>query len=265
MGVFNPKRLITKAIIIVGILLLLHFIFAKKITIEKIENKITQTAEKVGQTTTEVKTSLSREVAPTQSETEGLSQHLIKTAFVQQAPEKNWDQPWQDACEEASLVTVDYFYKNIKNITIAENRDAILKMIEFENQQGFTHDINVEQMNLVAQKYLGYQTKIIENPTIEDIKKYLVQNIPVIVTGNGKTLYQENKHFNSGGPYYHSLVILGYDDNKKQFTTHDVGTKAGAYFKYSYNLLMESIHDFPSSGKKEDINSGPKRVLVLLK
>ncbi len=260
MGVFNPKRLIVKAIIIVGILLLLHFIFAKKITIEKIENKINGTVNKIET----VKETIIPE--PTKILESGLpDQHLIKTAFVQQAPEKNWDQPWQDACEEASLITVDYFYKNIKSITTTENRDAILKMIEFENQQGFTHDINIEQMSLVAQKYLGYQTKIIENPTIEDIKKYLVQNIPVIVTGNGKTLYQENKHFNSGGPYYHSLVILGYDDNKKQFTTHDVGTKAGAYFKYSYNLLMESIHDFPSSGQKEDINSGPKRVLILLK
>jgi len=265
MGIFNQKRLFLKAIIVICILLLFHFIFAKKLTKENIENKITQTVEKIGQTTTEVKTSLSRQVAPTQSETEGLSQHLIETAFVQQAPEKNWDQPWQDACEEASLIIVDYFYKNTKSISIIENRDALLKMIEFENNQGFTHDTNIEQMSLVAQKYLGYQTKIIENPTVEDIKKYLIQNIPIVVTANGKTLYEENKHFNSGGPYYHSLVILGYDDNKKQFIVHDVGTKAGAYFKYSYDLLMESIHDFPESGKKEDINNGPKRVLILLK
>ena len=260
MGIFNQKRLFLKAIIVICILLLLHFIFAKKLTKENIENKITQTVTKIE----EVKKNIAPE--PTKILESGLpNKYLIEAAFVQQAPEKNWDQPWQDACEEASLITVDYFYKNIKSITITENRDAILKMIEFENQQGFTHDINIEQMNLVAQKYLGYQTKIVENPTIEDLKKYLIQNIPIVVTGNGKTLYKENKHFNSGGPYYHSLVILGYDDNKKQFIVHDVGTKAGAYFKYSYNLLMESIHDFPPSGKKEDIDNGPKRVLILLK
>jgi len=260
MGIFNQKRLFLKAIIVICILLLLHFIFAKKLTKENIENKITQTVTKIE----EVKENIAPE--PTKILESGLpNKYLIEAAFVQQAPEKNWDQPWQDACEEASLVTVDYFYKNIKSITTTENRDAILKMIEFENQQGFTHDINIEQMNLVAQKYLGYQTKIIENPTIEDLKKYLVQNIPIVVTANGKTLYEENKHFNSGGPYYHSLVILGYDDNKKQFIVHDVGTKAGAYFKYSYILLMESIHDFPQSGKKEDIDNGPKRVLILLK
>jgi len=260
MGIFNKKRLFLKTIIVICILLLFHFIFAKKITIEKIENKINGTVNKIE--------TVKETIIPEQTKIleSGLpNKHLIEMVFVQQAPEKNWDQPWQDACEEASLITVDYFYKNIKSITITENRDAILKMIEFENQQGFTHDINIEQMSLVAQKYLDYQTKIIDNPSVEDIQKYLVQNIPVIVTANGKTLYKENKHFNSGGPYYHSLVILGYDDNKKQFITHDVGTKSGAYFKYSYNLLMESIHDFPSSGKKEDIDNGQKRVLILLK
>ncbi|MFA6185036.1 MAG: C39 family peptidase [Candidatus Shapirobacteria bacterium] len=265
MRFFIKKIIPFSLILLIFIFVLFCFLFPKKLTKENIENKINQTVEKVEQTTTEVKASLSQSKADQPLTEREINKYLIKAAFVQQAPEKNWDQPWQDACEEASLVTVDYFYKNIKSITPTENRDAILKMIEFENQQGFTHDINIEQMNLVAQKYLGYQTKIIENPTIEDLKKYLVQNIPIIVTANGKTLYQENKHFNSGGPYYHSLVILGYDNDKQKFIVHDVGTKAGAYFKYSYNLLMESIHDFPSSNKKEDINSGPKRVLILLK
>ncbi|MDD2224557.1 MAG: C39 family peptidase [Candidatus Shapirobacteria bacterium] len=258
---FFIKKIIPLALILLVLIFLLTcFLFPKKLTKENIENKITQTVTKIE----EVKENIAPE--PTKILESGLpNKYLIETAFVQQAPEKNWDQPWQDACEEASLITVDYFYKNNKSITTTENRDAILKMIEFENQQGFTHDINIEQMNLVAQKYLGYQTKIIETPTIEDLKKYLIQNIPIVVTGNGKTLYKENKHFNSGGPYYHSLVILGYDDNKKQFIVHDVGTKSGAYFKYSYSLLMESIHDFPPSGKKEDIDNGPKRVLILLK
>ena len=255
---FSKKRLFVKIIIFILILITLHFFLVKKLTQEKIENKIIQTK-------TKIEAALSREVAPTQSETEGLNSHLIKTVFIQQAPEKNWDDPWQDACEEASLLTVDYFYKNISSITIETNRNAILKMIDFENTQNFSKDMNVSQMAVVASKYLNYQTKIIDNPTIDDIKRYISQNTPIIIPASGKILYQENKHFNSGGPYYHNIVILGYDDQKQQFTVHDVGTKAGAYFKYSYNLLMESIHDFPASDKKEDINDGQKRILVLLK
>ena len=76
---------------------------------------------------------------------------------------------------------------------------------------------------------------------------------------------KENKNFKNGGPWYHSLVILGYDDDQQQFIVHDVGTRLGAYFRYSYQILLESIHDFPPSHKKEDIDQGSSRVLLLLK
>lgn len=251
-----------KKIILFFFLILGIFFIGLKFLPPKISPKI---ETKISETTTKITASPSQPKADQSLAEREVKQYLIKTAFIQQAPEKNWGEPWQDACEEASLLTVDYFYKNINSITIEENRDAILKMIEFENTQNFSNDMNISQMVVVAQKYLNYQTKIIDNPTVEDIKKFTSQDIPVIVPASGKVLYQENKHFNSGGPYYHSLVILGYDNNKQQFIVHDVGTKAGAYFKYSYNLLIESIHDFPDSNKKEDINNGLKRVLILLK
>jgi len=252
------KKIILFFLLILGIFLVYLKISSPQIS-PKIENKVDQIVNQIE----DVKETIAPK--PTKISSTGLpDKHLIKTAFIQQAPEKNWDQPWQDACEEAALLTVDYFYKNqIPNLET--NKNDILKMIEFENKQSFTKDMNIEQMALVSENYLGYSTKIIDNPTVEDIKKYLAQDIPVVIPANGKTLYQENKHFSSGGPYYHNLTILGYDDTKNQFTVHDVGTKSGAYFKYSYSLLMESIHDFPDTGHKEDINTGSKRILILLK
>jgi hypothetical protein len=256
---FFIKKVLPLSLILFLFIFILFLLFPKKLTKEKIENKINQTVSKIE----EVKETIVPE--PTKISSDGLpNKYLIKTAFLEQAPEKNWAQPWQDACEEASLVTVDFYYQN-KSTTPEITRDSILNMIKFEETQNFTKDMNIAQMATVGKQYLNYQTKIIDNPTVEEIKKYLNQNIPIIVTANGKTLYQENKHFKSGGPYYHSLVILGFDDDKNQFIVHDVGTQFGAYFHYSYSLLMESIHDFPSSGKKEDINNGPKKVLILLK
>ena len=191
-------------------------------------------------------------------------QHLIRTAFIPQSPKKNWDQPWQDACEEAALLTVDYYYKN-QQPSADQIEQAVIGIIDFEMQQGWGKDINITQMAAVSSQYLGYKTEIIDNPTIEIIKKYLALDIPVIIPADGKILFRENSHFRSGGPYYHNLVILGYNDTKNQFTVHDVGTQFGAYFRYSYSLLMDSIHDFPDTGRKEDINLGSKKVLVLLK
>lgn len=183
----------------------------------------------------------------------------INMSFIPQAPEKNWDQPWQDACEEASILTVHYFYQKIEpsHQQLITDYNVLLSMSS-------SHDINQDQMGIIAQKAYGYNYKVIDNPSVTDIKNYLTKNIPVIITANGKTLYQENKHFKGGGPWYHSLVILGYDENSKKFIVHDVGTQFGAYFNYSYKVLLESIHDLPASGIKEEIESGDKRVLVLL-
>lgn len=203
--------------------------------------------------------------APTIIQENGLSnKHLIKTAFVPQAPEKKWDQPWQDACEESALLTVHYYYQSLDPKT-DEMVNDLNKLFEYETSQGWSHDVTLSQMATVSAELWGYQSEIIENPTILDFKKYLVKDIPIIIPSNGKTLFKENTHFKSGGPWYHNLVILGYDDDKNQFTVHDVGTQFGAYFRYSYATLMESIHDFPPSLKKEDISQGVPRALVLIK
>lgn len=191
-------------------------------------------------------------------------QHLISTLFVPQAPEHNWDQPWQDACEEAALLTVDYYYKNSK--PPLETIIADLKsLFKYETDQGWTHDIHTSQMSQIATEVFNLKPQLINNPTIEDLKKYIAQNIPVIIPASGKTLFKENHYFKSGGPWYHAVVLLGYDDNKKQFIVHDVGTQFGAYHRYSYDVLMDSIHDFPADEIKEHINNGDKNVLVLLK
>lgn len=191
-------------------------------------------------------------------------QHLIKTSFVPQSPEKNWDQPWQDACEEAAILTVDYFYKN-QSPSLKQIKKDILAMMDFETKEGWTRDVNLSQMATISAKYLGYRTEIIDNPTVDTIKNYLVQDIPIVIPANGKILFKENSHFRSGGPYYHNLVILGYNDQRQQFTVHDVGTQFGAYYRYSYTTLMDSIHDFPNSGHKEDISLGSKKALILIK
>lgn len=233
--------------------------FPKKIISPKVENKINKTISKVE----EIKEIIVPE--PTKISSQGLpTKHLIKTSFVQQAPEKNWDQPWQDACEEAAILTVDYFYKNI-NPSTEQNKNDIQKMIDFETQKSWGESINVDKMVIIGKEYLGYKSEIINDPTIDQLKKYISQDTPVIVPANGKILFEENKYFKDGGPDYHNIVLVGYDDSKNQFIVNDVGTQHGKNFRYSYDLVMKSIHDFPESNKKEDINSGAKRILILLK
>lgn len=192
-----------------------------------------------------------------------LPANTIQTTFVEQAPERNWDQPWQDACEEAGLLTAVYYKKNEKPKT-KEIISDLKSIFAYETEQGWGHDIDLAKLANVAQEKFGYKTKIIENPLLGDLLTQIDQKHPIIVPANGKLLYKENKNFKGGGPYYHNIVILGYDKVKKQFIVHDVGTKKGAYFRYSFDLLLLAIHDLPSSGEKKDIQTGAKRVMVLL-
>lgn len=225
----------------------------------KINQKIDQTVQEVD----EIRETIAPQ--PTVIQSDGLpNRYLIKTAFFPQAPEKNWDQPWQDACEEAAILTVVNFYRN-QNPDTPQMVNSLNELFKAESDLGFSHDVNVEEMALVSLKKFGLKSEIITTPSVETIKKYISQNIPVIVPANGKTLFKENSHFKAGGPWYHNIIILGYDDVKKQFIVHDVGTQFGAYFHYSYDLLLQANHDFPVSDKKEDIDQGDQKMLVLIK
>lgn len=190
--------------------------------------------------------------------------YLINTFFITQAPEKNWLEPWQDACEEAAILTVKDYYFHLSP-HLQQQISDLQAVFDFEKTNNFSEDINTTQMATVSAKLYGFKSIIIPNPNLDTFKKYLSENMPIIVPADGKILFTENSHFKSGGPWYHNLVVLGYDDHSQQFIVHDVGTQFGAYYRYSYSLLLSSIHDFPASGKKEDIATGPKNILVLIK
>ena len=68
-----------------------------------------------------------------------------------------------------------------------------------------------------------------------------------------------NPYFSGGGPWYHMLVITGYDGNR--FITNDPGTKRGEDYKYSADVLIEAIHDW--TGSKDTITSGAKTAVVI--
>lgn len=182
----------------------------------------------------------------------------LDVPFVPQAPEKNWDQPWQDACEEAAILMMDAYYKDIVT-SVGYDKEQILKMVTWEEDRNWGLSIEIEKIQQIFTEYLklptGHTTKIIENPTINQIKKYVANAQPVYVVADGKTL--PNPHFQNGGPEYHALVIRGY--TKDSFITNDPGTQFGQNFKYKYNDLMDAIHDWNGG----DVVGGRPVVLVI--
>lgn len=180
----------------------------------------------------------------------------IAVPFASQAPFANWGMPYQEACEEASLILVHYYLAE-KTLSLEQMDRAILDLVAYEEQHGYPPDVTIAELARIAEDYYGYSTRILSDPTIDGIKAEIAKGNPVIVPLAGRDL--GNPYYSGEGPWYHMLVITGFDS--RNFITNDVGTKRGKGYTYRFNTLMNAIHDW--TGVKEEIRQGKSVALVV--
>lgn len=184
------------------------------------------------------------------------SSFYIDVPFTPQAPHANWNDPYQEACEEASVIMVDYFFRNLEFTPEQANRE-IVQLVNWEQSNGYGQDVNVEQMRDIVEDYYGYTARVSDNVSAESIMYEVSKGNPVILPAAGRLL--KNPYFSGEGPFYHMLVVIGYD--KKHFITNDPGTKRGADYKYDQETLLNAVHDW--TGIKEETHTGAKRMLII--
>ncbi len=192
--------------------------------------------------------------APTQ--TTKLSVNLA-VPFLLQAPNQNWVQPYEDACEEASLVMVDAYYDGrTKTFAADEGLIALDAVIAFEDETyGYNKDTTSADVANTAKVFFGRKATVMD-ATEASIKKMLNQGYPVIVPAYGKAL--KNPNFKNGGPEYHMLVIKGYNKDGS-WITNDPGTRNGPDYVYGKQVLLDAIHDFDP----RDMQAGRKVMIVV--
>lgn len=181
----------------------------------------------------------------------------LDVPFMVQAPFENWELPFKEGCEEASLLMVDRFYRGGR-FTKQSATDAILALVNFERSRlGSDQDTNAEQTGLLAREYFGHHNiKVKYGPfTADDLKKELAAGHPLIVPMAGRLL--GNPYFRHPGPYYHMLVIKGY--TATEFITNDPGTKRGTDYEYPYATALNAMHDFDAVS----ITTMPQAVVVI--
>ena len=185
---------------------------------------------------------------------------ILPVPFTSQAPEGNWAEPWQEACEEASLLMTAHYFKGTKSISVETAVDDIFTLVEHQTDRGFDyHDSDMYETAVMGEIEFGLLTEVIENPTIVDITDTIDAGYPVIAPYAGRLL--GNTHFTPPGPRYHVHVIIGYDEVAKEFITHDPGTRFGEQYRYSYETIMHAMHDW--TGNAATIEEGAKRILVV--
>lgn len=178
--------------------------------------------------------------------------------FQSQAPLGNWDLPYQEACEEASAIMVDAFFKN--SPLTAETMDAeILKLVAWEKKTlGHYEDTNAAEIARSLTEHFGHQdVQVLYEYTLDDIKKAVSNGYPVIMTLAGRELH--NPNFTAPGPVYHALVVKGYADDK--FITNDPGTRVGHDYIYDAQIVISANHERNSPDM--DIHQGRHAIIII--
>jgi len=181
------------------------------------------------------------------------NKYLLKVPFVPQAPLADWSEPYENACEEASIIMIKNYLLG-ETLSREEMKSEIDTSVNWQLNNWGTHaDLNAEKTLLLAREHFTLSGQTFLNADTNLIKKLIVNNSPVVIPTAGRKL--GNPNFRGAGPEYHMLVVVGFDDTQGIFITNDPGTRKGENYVYKYEILVNAI-----SGPHENME---KSVLVL--
>lgn len=187
----------------------------------------------------------------------------LKVAFIPQAPFHDWAEPWQNACEEAALLTAHHYIQGDVEVPKEQVKTEIEKMLAWQDRYFGSHkDLNAEEVAEMAKNYLDYSdVEVKKVDKIEDVKAEIASGNVVVLPMAGRML--DNPHFTQPAPVYHMLAAIGYTENK--IITNDPGTQLGKDLEYSYENFYDSIHDFVEGANESPdlMNRGGKVMVVL--
>jgi len=188
-----------------------------------------------------------------------LVEHSIKilpVPFTVQAPYANWDLPYQEACEEASIIMlVDFVLgRDDLRLTPEEADERILELVQWETDNGYTIDITAQEVTQVLNERFGVRAEVVSY-SVDAIKQQINLGKPVILPAAGRLL--GNPYFRTPGPLYHMLVVKGYEGD--EFITNDPGTRRGENFRYHYSAFDRAVHDWNGG----EVESGEQVMIVL--
>jgi hypothetical protein len=191
----------------------------------------------------------------------------IQVSFASQAPLGDWNMPYQEACEEASMIMVARYFKN-ENLNNNIMAEEILKLVKWEEDNGYPIDLTAAQVVEVLDKYFGLKASLDKMVAETEIKEKLVAGNLIIVPLAGRDI--GNPYFSQPGPLYHMLVIRGY--NQTEFITNDPGTRRGEAYRYKYGDLLWAVHDWVGGVRvyqdprpEPDIRTGARVMVVVEK
>lgn len=171
----------------------------------------------------------------------------LQVPYLSQAPDGNWTLPWSEACEEASLLMAQAFYRNEHGIDKARAKQAMQTMFAWEDRTFQKNtDTNAEEIERLGEEHTDLELIIKRHPNIDDLRAELNAGHPVIALVNMYTLYQEP----AGKDSYHVIVLTGYDANMQEFLINDPARES--FRRVPAARLAQALHDYSAESKEAD-------------
>jgi hypothetical protein len=182
----------------------------------------------------------------------------LDVPFTSQAPEGDWSDPWQNACEEASIAMVDAYYAREAALAPRKAAEDILRIFNVKNGSlGPSADESAETIvRMVEALGLDWTARVSADPAVETLEAELDAGHPVIAPVFAPILH--NRIEAPGEPDYHAVVLIGYDRDRREFIVNDPGTASGKGLRFGYDLVMDAIHDL----HPEAYRAGRKAVVL---
>ena len=179
---------------------------------------------------------------------------------------KKYDEPYQNFCEEASLLNW-YYYLVWKEPDLKQYNKDLLKLKEIEDllfEWWYKHtslEENLQVLIAFQEEKQKIYWEILKNPTIEDIKENISKWNLVIAPLYWKWL--TNPYFKNWWPVYHNILIKGYKDDI--FITNEVWVSKWDWFKYKQEEIIKNIHNFDQKLYPDKFQEWKKEILILYK
>ncbi len=251
------------AILIISFFTANYFFSRSRPPVTSEENHIVTTSTSSEQSEEEVEPSIESKSTSTPPIVELPTNTLLQVPFSPQAPFGDWSDPrQQDGCEEASVVMA-WRWANDQTLTRQEALEEITGIAEWEVEKyGNARDTSAaDTLSRLLREYYGYTGGRVEyNITLDQVKHELASGNILIIPFDGQIL--NNPNFQNGGPERHMLVVIGYDDVKKQIITNDPGTRMGEGFVYAYDNFEASFRDYETGDHEPIIGRRTAMIVV---
>lgn len=172
---------------------------------------------------------------------------IFEVPFTSQAPHGDWKSPWSDYSEEAVLYMAHQWILGEEMGDADQTARELLAIGEWEALHfGSSLEASAEQVLTVLKDFYGHENAfLLKNPDLAALTDALSQGAVLLAPVNGVIL--DNPFYGDPAPQHHMILILSYDENTGLFTTHDPGTRRGAFTSYSYEKILNAIQDLDDS------------------